>query len=200
MTTIEESEPENSPAIWPPYRAFYVSGMLFNTQSACTSIEIVSSIIRQLGQDYGLIATVDTHSALNELQNIVLQGAAVSKYLWPIRRGHEARGEQLRREFDIDETSPLYSRDLRNGIEHFDERLDSYLASGIVGNIIPEFFGISGDTHGVPTHYFRAFFVDSGEFQLLGDKYKIQPLAEALWSLNQALMVQDGRITREGPA
>jgi hypothetical protein len=129
---------------------------------------------------------------LNEIQSIVLHGASVSRYFWPVRSGHEARAEELRSNFGLSEASPLHSRTLRNALEHFDERLDKYLASGVFGHIIPEFVGKSGKTE-VPTHVFRAYFLDTGEFQLLDEKYSIPPLAEALWSLNESLLEQSGR-------
>jgi hypothetical protein len=181
--------------IWPPHRAFYVNSMLFNTQSACVSIESVSSVIHYLSQDTSddPLSSVDTHGVLNELQNIVVQGAAISRYFWPIRKGHERRAEQLRTDFSITDASPLYSRELRNDIEHFDEKLDRYLSSGIVGHIIPEYFGPAPVPSGVPIHFFRAYFSDTGEFQLLDKLYKMQSLADALLALHDVLERRDGR-------
>lgn len=57
---------------------------------------------------------------LNDLQNMVVQAGSLSRYFWPVRKGHEARAAALRRAFDMSESSPLFSRDLRNAIEHFD--------------------------------------------------------------------------------
>lgn len=179
--------------IWSPYEAFYISSMLFNTQSAYASIDVVANVIDHLadgGEDLPL-ADIDMRSALNELQNIVLQGAAISRYFWPARKGHEQRAEQLRTAFGIDENSPLFSRDLRNDIEHLDEKLDRYLAGGITGHIMPEYFGPAGRESGVPKHFFRAYFIDTGEFQLLDRRYTMQPLADALVSLHEALHQRD---------
>jgi hypothetical protein len=181
--------------IWPPYEAFYISSMLFNTQSAYASIGAVASVIDHLenGESNAPLSDVDQHSVLNELQNIVVQGAAVSRYFWPVRKGHEQRANQLRSAFNLTEESPLFSRNLRNDIEHLDEKLDRYLATGITGHIMPEYFGLSGRSSGVPTHFFRAYFIDSGEFQLLDKRYKMQPLADALAELHGALEQRDGR-------
>jgi hypothetical protein len=177
--------------IWPPHRMFYIESMLFNSQAACASISAVADVLAALEQG-SPSETIDTHAVLNEIQSIVLHGAAVSRYFWPVRQGHERRAEELRHNFEVTEESPLYSRSLRNALEHFDERLDKYLASGIVGHIIPEFLGRSGKTD-VPVHVFRAYFLDTGDFQLLDEKYPIPPLAEALWSLNASLLKQSGR-------
>jgi hypothetical protein len=181
--------------IWPPYEAFYISSMLFNTQSAYASIGAVASVIDHIAnvESDDPFTDIDQHSVLNELQNVVVQGAAVSRYFWPIRKGHEQRAKQLRSAFNITEESPLFSRSLRNDIEHLDEKLDRYLATGITGHILPEYFGPSSQSPGVPIHFFRAYFLDVGEFQLLDKRYKIQPLADAIADLHQALEQRDGR-------
>ena len=196
MTDHSDSEKiEPGYPIWPPYEAFYISSMLFNTQSAYASIEVVASAIDHLsnGDSDDPLADLDQHSVLNELQNIVVHGAAVSRYFWPVRKGHEQRANQLRNAFNITEESPLFSRNLRNDIEHLDEKLDRYLEKGITGHILPEYFGPTGRSSGVPTHFFRAYFIDSGEFQLLDKRYKIQPLADAISDLHEALERRDGR-------
>jgi len=111
---------------------------------------------------------------------MVLQSAALSRYFWPVRKGHEARGQQLRETFVIDESSPLHNRDLRNALEHFDERLDKYVELEVVGCIFPEYVGRKPGNDDVPGHFFRAYFVDSGEFRLLNEEFKIQPLVDEL--------------------
>jgi len=128
---------------------------------------------------------VDSHAVLDELQNIIVQGAAVSRYFWPSDKGHEARGRELRQKFQVTEESPLKSRDLRNMIEHFDEKLDHYLAKGIVGHIIPHYFGPEGRSSGVPEHFFRAYFINIGVFEILGKRYEIEPIAKELWRLHE---------------
>jgi hypothetical protein len=70
-----------------------------------------------------------------------MQAGALSRYFWPVRKGHEWRGAQLRSAFGISDDSPLRSRDLRNSIEHFDERLDLFLDGGVTGHVLPEYVG-----------------------------------------------------------
>jgi len=189
---------ESGYPIWPPYEAFYIRSMVFNTQSACKSIDVISAVIEHLesGKSDNPLADVDTHDVLNELQNIVVQGAAVSRYFWPVRRGHERRAEQLRSAFGMTERSPLYLRDLRNDIEHFDEKLDRYLSSGIVGTILPEYFGTLPESNGVPVHLFRAYYFDVGQFQLLGNRYEVQPIVDELLRLHEALEGRDNSAVR----
>lgn len=70
-------------------------------------------------------------------------------------------------------------------IEHFDEKLDHYLAKEIVGHIIPHYFGPEGKSSGVPKHFFRAYFINVGVFEILGRRYAIEPIAKELWRLNE---------------
>lgn len=92
-------------AIWPPFEAFYIQSMLFNSVSATQSIarleNIFSTLPIQVTQED--ITKLPVKSVLNELQNIVLQSASLSRYFWPIRKGHEARGKRLRDSFSMTE-------------------------------------------------------------------------------------------------
>jgi hypothetical protein len=81
--------------IWPPFEVFYIHSMLFNTQSAARSIEVISTVMSYLteSKDADPLAAIDTEDVLNHLQNIVVQSAALSRYFWPVRKGHDRRGE-----------------------------------------------------------------------------------------------------------
>lgn len=181
------------PAIWPPFQVFYIQSMLFNSSSAVRSIARLDSIFSKLPEQITEedISRLPTKAILNELQNMVLQSAALSRYFWPVRKGHEARAGRLREAFAIDETSPLFNRDLRNALEHFDERLDHYVATGLVGYVFPEYVGAKPKEDGVPGHFFRAYFPDTGEFRLLNEEFKIQPLADELLFVHHHLTTLD---------
>lgn len=69
-------------------------------------------------------------------------------------------------------------------MEHFDERLDKYLAKGVVGTIFPEYFGLEGKGDDVPLHFFRAYSIETGTFEMLGERFEIEPLANELSRLN----------------
>ena len=166
--------------IQPMYEAFYIQSMLFNSISAARSIIRLEKIFEKL-RERPTPEEVDqlaTRMILNELQNIVLQAAALSRYFWPVRAAFKARGEVLRECFAMEESSPLFSRDLRNAIEHFDERVDKYFANGAIGYFFPEYVGAKPIDTQVPGHFFRAYFVDTGEFRLLDEDYEMKPLAD----------------------
>lgn len=189
--------------IWPPREIFYISSMLFNCQSAVHSVARVSQVFEKLPQQptHDDIAALPTQGILNELQNVVVQGAALSRYFWPVRKGHENRAEHLKRAFSVDEASPLYDRNLRNAIEHFDERLDKYLGAGLIGYIFPEFVGPRPAEDGVAGHFFRAYFLDVGVFRLLDEEYPVEPLVQEILRVNDLLETmssQGGHLSTDG--
>jgi hypothetical protein len=70
---------------------------------------------------------------------------------------------------------------LRNRIEHFDELLDKYFTEKpIAGHIFPEYVGMSPSEDGVPKHVFRAFYLDTGVFEVLGHRVEMQPLVDEI--------------------
>jgi hypothetical protein len=184
--------------IVPPYEVFYIHGMLFNTQSAVPSIDHVSKVLHTLSESKRSIQPSETEAILNHLQNIIVQGAVLSRYLWPVRKGHAKRGQMLRNFLKVTDENPLKTRDLRNDIEHFDEKLDLYLANGLVGYIFPQHVGLLPENDGVPCHVFRAYYVDVGIFELLGKRYEIQPIADEIWRLHSLLIqcdINGGRLS-----
>lgn len=172
-------------AIHPPYRAFYELSIGFCLESATRSIELIADLMQRTAMSPSAqpLREADPQGVLNELQNIIVQGAAVSRYFWPVRPQYIARGETLRQIYNVSDNSPLRSRELRNAIEHFDERLDEYLSAGIVGNIYPHYLGPELEQTGVPQHFFRAYFVDTGVFRLLHHRFEIEPLSKEMWRL-----------------
>ncbi len=108
--------------IWPPYEAFYIQSMLFNSSSAVRSILRLESIFAKLPERPTTedVDQLPTKTILNELQNVVVQAGALSRYFWPVHARYGARGKALRECFAMTEASPLFNRDLRNAIDHFD--------------------------------------------------------------------------------
>lgn len=114
--------------ISPPYEAFYIQSMLFNTSSAVRSILRLEAAFDKLPARPTIedVEQLPTKLILNELQNMIVHAGALSRYFWPVRAEHKDRGKLLCNYFSMTEDSPLFNRDLRNAIEHFDERIDKY--------------------------------------------------------------------------
>lgn len=181
------SSPEETFEVWPPYETFYIQAMLYNARSAVESTLVVSGLLKQISANDRWRHS-DNNQLLNHLQNIVIQGGALSRYFWPSRTSYKKCAQFLRDALQIKDTSPLRDRDLRNRMEHFDERLADYLKDGVVGNIYPSYVGPCMDSD-IPTHMFRAYYFDIGEFEMLGKRYAIQPLADEIWCIHERLTI-----------
>ncbi len=175
----------NYVGIQPPHFAFYNECIRFHCEAAMTAINYLASFIEMTNETKGNYEMDGelTGRILDNLQSILIHAAALSRYFWPSTPGqnkiHEARGAELRKQFELTDDSPLKSRKLRNQLEHFDENLDKYLSEKpIVGYIIPSYVGGKPESDGVPTHIFRAFYIDVGIFEVLGIEHEVQPIVD----------------------
>jgi len=177
--------------IWPPYEAFYIEAMLFSTRSAIDSIRIANRSLDRSNEWEANpeLAATDRRVILNQMQNVVFSGAGLSRYFWPARTHelHVRRAERLRSSLDVTDSSPLKNRDLRNLIEHFDERLDLYLRDGIAGHVFPAYIGNRPEKPDIPVHLFRAYYTEVAVFEVLGQRFEIKPLLEEIARLQSAL-------------
>ena len=188
-------------SIFPPHEAFYIRSMLFNAQAASRSIEVGNALMHEISANNpeNPTSSLLVYRFLGELQNFVVHAAALSRYFWPVRVAHKWRGEQLRRSFALTEQSPLrFSKELRDTIEHFDERLDGFLEGNIVGEVLPEYVGPFYETD-VEVHRLRAYFLDKGDFEFLGNRCNILALSREVQRLYLALLRLDetgGRLSQ----
>lgn len=172
--------------IQPPHLAFYNQAIRFNLESAISSIQYLVQCLEATN-------TVENPERLDDaildsIQNILLHSACLSKYFWPISKGehklHRKRAQTLRKLFKVQDNSAIRNKDLRNHLEHLDENLDKYLWSKpIVGNVFPAYVGQEVARDGVPYHFFRAFFTDTGVFESLGVRLDIQPIIDELYEI-----------------
>ena len=89
-----------------------------------------------------LVASDGADRVYFALHALVAAAANISRLLWPAepRATHTAvarvaRGSALRALLAADDNSVLRSRAVRDHIEHYDERLDDYVASGVRSRI-----------------------------------------------------------------
>jgi hypothetical protein len=175
----------NLPPIWYPHEIFYLESMHFLTGSTMISADFLAKAVFTLKHRQGTIIIDDV---LDHLQNIVHQAGALSRYFWPTLEPYRSRGKYLRSIFEVTETSPLKSRDVRNRLEHFDEKLDDYLKRKNTGEFFPSYVGPCPPDDGMPRHFFRAYYLDVGIFEILGVQIKMQPLVDEIMRIHNLLV------------
>jgi hypothetical protein len=170
---------------FPGFEAFYLISLHFGTESGLRSAEALSDWVGRYSKGD---EEFPPQLPLNDAQNILNQGASVSRFFWPSGKKYGERGERLREAFEIPESSPLKDRKLRNMVEHFDEYLDDYLRANFAGQYVPDYFGPSPPVDRGPLKLFRAYFTDTAHFEIFGESYAISPLVEAMTELNEKVV------------
>ncbi|WP_155806002.1 hypothetical protein [Erythrobacter litoralis] len=165
-----------SPENFPPYAfAFYGVAIDEAARLAVRSFMDYSDAIEDgasPSEAAGLL-----HDAINHC-------AAVSRFFWPSPKAGAVaryRGEKLRELYKIDDASPLNDRNLRNSLEHHDERIDRWIAFDPVGPIIPgPIFASHTITDEQLGHAFKVIDRDEEVYVVMGKKFKYAPLSHAI--------------------
>lgn len=129
--------------------------------------------------DRGLKSGASANEIVSSIHEALSHAASLSRFFWPARsRGvAPSRGENLRRSFEVDQGSPLFDRELRNALEHFDERLDEYLLWNEAGHFFPD---ARVDSHELADemigHIFKLVDPTHQIFVVLGQKFYFQPI------------------------
>ena len=179
--------------IWYPHEVFYIESLLAITRTVLSEQEVAASFINEYQSGY----YENGKLLLDSIQNIICQAAMLSKFFWPTGKDkmHKKRGERLREAYNIKESNCLKSRDVRNYIEHFDEKLDKYLKQFTAGTIIPLYVGPRIDLEA--RHIFRGYYTDIAVFTILGVEYPIIHILEEIERLHRVLVEDShsGRFT-----
>jgi len=160
--------------IWYPHEVFYIESLLSITRTIISEQGVTASFL----DEYQRGNYDNDKLLLDSIQNIICQAAMLSKFFWPVGKDpvHKKRGQRLREAYQIFESNCLKNRDVRNYIEHFDEKLDKYLNQFITGTIIPLYIGPRIDLKA--KHIFRGYYTDKAVFTILGIEYPIIPIVE----------------------
>lgn len=189
---------ENNLGIWGPYQAFYIHSMLADTEPAIKALKFAIQIIKEITSgEIGAQSKKD--ELLDSMQVFVTHSGSISRYFFPPQDSprkataqqkniHKFRAEHLRRVFGIEAGNILENRNLRNTIEHFDERLDIILQNGIVGRIFPSLILHEPEITDIPHHIFRTYYLKLGVYQVLEDRYEVQPVANEILRIHNLLL------------
>jgi hypothetical protein len=171
--------------------AFYLESIAYTAGRAVSAfIRFDEAISKKSGNEYVVAA----------VQEALTHVAALSRFFWPVRKTalSDARGKKLREAFAVTDESPLQSRELRNALEHFDERLDDFLLEDHVGYFFPSAMvddaSLSEESIG---HIFRLVDPGASKFVLLGTAYSFGELrlaAERIQSIAEKRSETGGRL------
>lgn len=110
--------------------SIYMTEIARHAQVAQTSIDSLDETLK--------LMPVDQNKLFMGVQSFLASSAMISKLVWPDTKNAEERaadpvaqwtkdrGSKLRAALKLNRTSALYSRELRNTLEHYDERLDRF--------------------------------------------------------------------------
>lgn len=135
---------------------------------------------------------------LRHVHSLLTQAGNISKLLWPTKPRRDRnesnedyrarckqtsdRGDDLRRSLNIPEQHPLKDRTLRNNLEHFDERLDSWVRISENHNVI-ELVGPASAVAGADVGDVIAYDPATGVYFFRGDEFSVQTLVIAVEQL-----------------
>ena len=170
--------------IWFPYEVFYIESMLTITSMVMYEIDLLELSIEKHNKE-----ELEGEKIIDLSQNIITSAAAISRFFWPSSNNsiHKKRGQRLREAFDIIESNVLKKRDVRNFIEHFDEKLDVYLSTIANGMIFPLYVGPRPVDHDL-AQFFRAYFTNDHTFKLLDLECSMVPIIDELIRVHNLLL------------
>jgi len=118
------------------------------------------------------------------VQYLLTSTANISKSLWGQSGKLRVEREPLRRSLEVPDDSPLEATDLRNDLEHIDERLDRWYARSTSHNYIDANIGPAGSIVGIArANIFRHYDPATGVVTFWGRDYSIPAIVEALNTL-----------------
>ncbi len=162
-----------------PYEAFYIHSILYPSRSCLECLSTYEDLKNSDG--------VSPDDLMRFIQEAISHAASLSRFFWPSPKNKneplgklaESRGQKLRKAFQLDESSVLHNREMRNAWEHFDERLDAYLLEKTAGYFFP---GCIVDSHFLADepigHIFKLIDPDAGIVVLMGEKFQFKDIEQ----------------------
>ncbi len=185
---------EDELGIYPLYEVFYIESILSATESAINSFEEIAFIL----SDSKLLNNIGLN-IIDLSENIINQAGIISKYFYPPSNLeiHQLRAEKLRESYQVEDSNILKNRKFRNHIEHFDEKLDEFLKSSIIGDVIPpkSLFQSSVEINSI-TKVFKAFVIEESKLISLNEEIEIVPLMKEIYRIHDLCIefIKSGRL------
>lgn len=119
------------------------------------------------------------------IQNLLTAAANIAKACWGAGGRLSEQRSELRESLIINDSSPLANTDLRNHLEHYDERLDRWYNNSVARNYADFIIGPRESTIvGLEeTDIFRFFDPKTKEVIFWGERYAMEPLITELYRI-----------------
>jgi hypothetical protein len=146
--------------------------------------------------------TVREHQSIFNAIRMGLHFAAnVSRVFWPASAAAKARCAHLRHLTGLSKKHPLGDRELRNHVEHFDERIDLWIASGPRPYLHYEL--VVYPDMPVSSHTLDAccfiYFVATNEVRLFGQTFSLSDLRKQVADVQKAASSALEKMYSSGP-
>ena len=140
------------------------------------------------------LAQSDTDTLWFDLQSLLAAGANVAKLLWGSNAESATPRAPLRTSLQVEDTSALRPRTMRNHYEHIDERLDEWHAQSKSHNHFAHIIGSPSSIKGVEEiDLFRGFDPATTTAYFWGDTFDVQAMVNEAGRLMPIAMAESAK-------
>jgi hypothetical protein len=158
----------------------YVRELRGQCESAAAAVRRMNELLRER----------QSLEFFREAADFLQHAACISRLLWPAPKGSAAerarataRGNHLCCSLGVDSTHVLRGRDLRDHLEHYDERIDDWAETSPNRNIVDNMIGprtAIGGTAIKDSDIMRLFDPATKQFIFRGESFDIQALVSGV--------------------
>lgn len=189
---------EHKIGVQPMHKIFYYYSILYTAECSVRAFGFYEYLLSQ--------KDVDEIQLIGAIQEAIGHAGALAFYFWnkgnsrqpkEIKEYIQQRSEFLKNEFELDDTSALKNRSLRNTFEHFDEKIDIGLLNTLAGVFYP--------TPVIQSHtkieeeqigkYFKLLDIKEKCLVLLNEKFffeNIQNEVEKIYEIAKSKVAENG--------
>jgi hypothetical protein len=178
--------------VLPMFELFYLTSILYVAERCLSSYAEYNQALSSKSRDV----------IFSRMQDAITYAGAVARFFWPTKQGGRlatARAERLRSFFEIDKSSPISDKSLRNKLEHFDERLDEFLIENDAGGFVVQ--AIVGDLEDYAERTMKVFkLIDPVKriIVIVNERFEYEPIINEVSRILELAktMEQKGRLSK----
>ncbi len=164
----------------PRIETVYLGELLNECENAIAAVRRMNAILAKSDEP--------AREFFREATDFLQHAACASRLLWPAPWGNAAqraraedRGKHLRDSLGVDSAHLLSNRDLRNHLEHYDERIDEWAATSHTRGTADGNIGPRSMFHNLPdSDVMRHFDQDTKTFTFRGQAFNVQEIVNAV--------------------